>query len=387
MSDDSASPAVITQRLKAAALELGFSQAGICPAAAPTTLSHFEAWLESGHHGEMDYLASRREAYENPERVLPGVRSIVMLTLDYRTESHPTPPLERVAAGKGRVSRYAWGTRDYHDVIREKLHALADRLREWLPAAQTRGVVDTAPLLERDYARQAGLGWFGKNTLLLSRSGGSWFFLAGLLTDAELEYDQPHETDHCGTCRACLDACPTDAFLAPHQLDARKCISYLTIESRSPIPRELRPGLQDWVFGCDVCQEVCPWQSKSRESNTEEFEPLASQRPLDLLELFSLSDQQFRARFRKTPIWRAHREGLLRSAAIVLGNQRCLEAIEVLTQALADSSALVRGACVWALSQMQSASALDAIKQLSLTETDEEVKAEIEIALGSSLAS
>ena len=381
MLRDSSERARITGWLKRAALAEGFSQVGICPAASPTSLGHFEAWLDAGYHGEMDYLSDRGDAYRDPALVLPSARSIVMLTLDYRTLEPAAAVEQRLPLGTGRVSRYAWGERDYHDVIRERLHRLADGLRSEAPEAQTRGVVDTAPLLERDYARQAGLGWFGKNTLLLSRQGGSWFFLAGLLTDLELDYDQPHTTDHCGTCTACLDACPTEAFVGPRQLDARKCISYLTIELRSPIPQPLRGGIQDWVFGCDVCQEVCPWQSKSRSSVVPEFEPRAEQRPLDLLPLFELDEAGFRARFRKTPIWRAHREGLLRNAAIVLGNQRDSRAIPTLIQALDDPSPLVRGACVWAIGQMPTHESRAALEQLAARETDPHVLEELRLAL------
>ncbi len=169
------------------------------------------------------------------------------------------PP--RAAPGIGRVSRYAWGT-DYHESLRERLNQLADFLTSRVPTAKVRGVVDTAPLLEGEFAQLAGLGWIGKNTLLLNKQAGSWFFLAALLTDVELAYDEPHAAEHCGTCRACLDACPTDAFVEPYVLDSRKCISYLTIELKSAIPVELRSGLGDWLFGCDICQDVCPWNHR-----------------------------------------------------------------------------------------------------------------------------
>ena len=229
-------PAQLTRQIKHQAADLGFSLSGVCPAAPPPgAAARLDAWLAAGYAGQMHYLADRRDAYANPNRVLDGVRSIVMLAMNYRSVDPVAP-----APGQGRVSRYAWGDADYHDLIHDRLHALADNLRELAPAARVRGVVDTAPLLEREFAQLAGLGWVGKNTLLLNRANGSYFFLAALLTDLELAYDEPHATDHCGTCRACLDACPTGAFPQPYVLDATRCISYLTIELRDAIPNELR---------------------------------------------------------------------------------------------------------------------------------------------------
>src|SRR5687767_13067731 len=214
----------ITQALKTRARELGFALVGACPAVAPAGASRLEEWLARGYAGDMHYLSERKEAYAHPRFVLEGARSILMLGMPYRT-AEPSA----AGPGQGRVARYAWGPADYHDVIRGRLHLLADCLRELAPRATTRGVIDTAPLLEREFAQLAGLGWIGKNTLTLSREAGSYFFLAALLTDQDLTYDAPHETDHCGTCTACLDACPTSAFPHPYVLDASRCISYLTI--------------------------------------------------------------------------------------------------------------------------------------------------------------
>ena len=210
----------LTRELKQQASEMGFSLCGVCPAVAPPGAARLDEWLAAGYAGQMHYLADRREAYGDPNRVLDGVRSILMLAMNYRT-AEPTA----LGAGQGRVSRYAWGEADYHDLIHERLNQLAEFLHRRVPEARVRGVVDTAPLMEREFAQLAGLGWIGKNTLLLNRDEGSWFFLAALLTDLELIYDAPHETDHCGTCRACLDACPTDAFPQPYVLDASRCIT------------------------------------------------------------------------------------------------------------------------------------------------------------------
>ncbi len=334
----------ITTWLKQRALRAGFSSVGISPAVSPPGAPRLTDWLDSGYAGGMHYLADRREAYADPTSVLDGVRSIVMLTLDYRTKSpQPTEP------GQGRVSRYAWGEADYHDLIHPRLKRLANELREQAPEARVRGVVDTAPLMEREFAQLAGLGWIGKHTLLLNRSQGSWFFLASLLTDIELHYDTPLATDHCGTCTACLDICPTDAFPQPYVLDASKCISYLTIEEKNAISPELRVGMGDWVFGCDLCQEVCPWNRRSPTSIEASFQPLPDTNPFDLAALFSLTDEEFRARFRRTPLWRPKRRGLLRNAAIALGNRPTPAALPALVLGLNDDEPLVRGASAWAL--------------------------------------
>jgi epoxyqueuosine reductase len=365
----------LTSELKAAARRLGFDLAGACPAVTPKGIERLGQWLGAGYAGEMSYLADRRDAYAHPRHVLDGARSILVLAMNYRTVEPAQP-----RPGEGRVSRYAWG-RDYHDLIRGRLNALADLLKEMVPTARVRGVVDTAPLMEREFAQLAGLGWIGKNTLLLNRRSGSWFLLAALLTDLELEYDRPHETDHCGTCRACLDACPTGAFVDAYQLDARKCISYLTIELRSPIPRALRPGIGEWLFGCDICQEVCPWNHRAPVADEPSFEPAAGMNPLDLAGLFELDDDQFRARFRHTPLWRPKRRGLLRNAAIVLGNRPDPAAIPALIRGLGDTESLVRGACAWALGRYDQPAARAALEAHLSREPDEQVRDEIEAAL------
>jgi epoxyqueuosine reductase len=325
----------------------------------------------------MHYLADRRDAYRHPKHVLEGVRSIVMLATNYRTaDPADIPP------GFGRISRYAWGERDYHNLIRERLNALADFLVTRVPSVRVRGVVDTAPLMEREFAQAAGLGWIGKNTLLLNQQSGSWFFLAALLTDLELNYDAPHVTDHCGTCRACLDACPTEAFPQPYVLDASRCISYLTIELREQIPAELRAGVGNWLFGCDICQDVCPWNSHAPESREAAFAPLATNDPIELASLFYLDDAAFRARFRQTPLWRPRRRGLLRNAAIVLGNQSCEATVPGLSFGLNDVEPIVRGACAWALGKQHHCDAIASLKRRHTIESDAEVLAEIELALG-----
>lgn len=375
MASTSNEPAELTRALKAEATRLDFALAGACPAVTPTGLHRFHDWLAAGYAGEMEYLPRRKAAYEHPRHVLEGARSLLLLAMNYGT-AEPAP----VAAGQGRVSRYAWGE-DYHDLIHERLKRLADFLRLQSPGAAVRGVVDTAPLLEREFAQLAGLGWIGKNTLLLNKRLGSWFFLAALATDVELEYDDPHANDHCGSCRACLDACPTHAFVAPYVLDSRRCISYLTIELRSTPPEDLRAGIGDWILGCDVCQEVCPWNRRAPASQEQAFQPATDANPLDLVALFELDDEAFRRRFRDTPLWRPKRRGILRNAAIVLGNQRFAEAIPALARGLGDSEPVVRGACAWALGQIETPEARTALQARRMVENDPEVQRELAAAL------
>jgi epoxyqueuosine reductase len=359
----SLSPSILTDQLRNRAQELGFALVGACPAISPTGVTKLGEWLERGYAGEMAYLAARQQAYEHPRHVLEGVRSVLMLGLPYRT-SEP----RQAQPGQGRISRYAWGGGDYHDAIHDKLKQLIAVLHELSPGAVARGVVDTAPLLEREFAQLAGLGWVGKHTLLINKPAGSYFFLAALLTDQELAYDDPFTADHCGTCRACLDACPTNAFPQPYVLDATRCISYLTIELRGAIPAELRPGIGDWVFGCDICQDVCPWNQKQerheerlvnggrqpREAIEDDaiFQPAPGTNPIDLIALFDLDDAAFRRRFKHTPLWRARRRGILRNAAIVLGNQRAAAAVSALQRGLNDPEPLIRDACAWAIGQI-----------------------------------
>ena len=366
----------LTQELKRTAHRSGFDLVGACPAVTPNGISRFKQWLEAGYGGQMHYLGDRATAYEHPRGVLENVRSMLILGMNYRTAA----PVSRTDA-EGRVSRYAWGPEDYHDVIHSRLGQLIEVVHSLAPDTAVRGVVDTAPLLEREFAQAAGLGWIGKNTLLLNRDMGSWFFLAALLTEAELEHDLSFDQDHCGSCRACLDACPTGAFPEPYVLDATRCISYLTIELRDHIPAELRPGMDDWIFGCDVCQEVCPWNQRAPISTEPAFQAQEDSNPLDLVSLFELDDESFRRRFRKTPLWRARRRGLLRNAAIVLGNHPVERAEEVLIGGLNDDDELVRVACAWALSRYKSSSSLTALDNRRAIETDVVVIQEIDNAL------
>ena len=338
----------LTQRLKDRAHSVGFELAGTCPAVTPEGIHSLFEWIDAGFAGEMTYIENRREAYEHPTGVLPGVKSMLMLGTNYSTTDHA-----QITNGFGRVSNYSWGEGDYHDLMHVRLKTLVRFLGEQVPGSHSRGVVDTAPLMERDFARLAGLGWIGKNTMLINRQAGSYFFLAAILTDVVLDYDDRFPADHCGSCTDCLDHCPTDAFPKPYVLDATRCVSYLTIEHRTTIKPELRPGIGDWLFGCDICQQVCPWNRKSEPTVEPTFQPLESMRPVDLCKLFQLDDNAFRNRFRKTPLWRAKRKLILRNAAIVLGNQKFRPALKVLTAELNNAEAVVRDACQWAIDQIE----------------------------------
>ena len=339
----------LTRQIKAKARELGFDLVGVCPAIEPAGFARFCEWLDCGYAGEMSYLWKRKEAYRHPQSVMEGVRSIVMLGMRYFNTQRIT-----AQPGTGLVAKYAWGDVDYHDLIHQRLKQLK-RFTEEQEVANVRGVVDTAPLLEREFAQLAGLGWVGKHTLLINKEQGSWFFLAALLVDEELDDDEPFKEDHCGTCTACIDVCPTDAIVEPYVLDGSRCISYLTIELRDEVPNEFRQGMGDWLFGCDLCQDVCPWNGRAPQSREAGFVPKDDSNPMDLPQLFYLTDDEFRQRFRKTPLWRPKRRGILRNAAIVLGNQRHQPAVPALTHGLEDEETLVRDACHWALEQMDSA--------------------------------
>ena len=337
------SPTDLTARLKAEARRLGFDLAGATAAVAPPRLGAMRRWLADGFAGRMEYISRRAAAYEHPKHVLDGAGSLLMLALAYRNEEPAAP-----SPGQGLIARYAWGA-DYHEVIRERLRALADFHRELTPGAAVRGVVDTAPLLECEFAALAGLGWVGKNTLLLNRQLGSWFLLAALLTSETLAYDEPLTTGHCGTCRACIDACPTQAIVEPYRLDARKCISYSTIELREPIPPQQRESIGPRIFGCDICQDVCPFNRRPAPTAEPAFRPRPRSNPIDLAELLRLDEAAFSERFRGSPVLRAGRRGLLCQAAYALGNRPDPNSLPALVKGLGDADPAVREACAWTL--------------------------------------
>ncbi len=334
----------LENRLKAEATHLGFSLSGIAPATEADGFARYEEWLERGYAGAMNYLHAQAAVRRNPENLMPGARSVLMLGLEY------VPGCDTKGDG-GRVAAYAAGP-DYHHFVWERINELAAWLEAEVPGCRTKAVADTAPLLERDFARRAGLGWVGKNTMLINTHRGSFFFLAAVLTDLELAPDEPTSGPHCGTCTACLDACPTQAFPEPFVLDASKCISYLTIELRSRIPLELREPIGHWLYGCDVCQDVCPWNRK-RSPGPVSFPHDPDLLWLDPVEVLGLDPEAFRKRFKRTSLFRNRRAGLLRNAAIVLGNIGDHRAVPALEKAIADHEAVIREAAEWAIEQIR----------------------------------
>jgi epoxyqueuosine reductase len=329
--------------IKAKARELGFDLCGVTSADPPAHEEKFRQWLQDGHHGEMSYMARRVEWRTDLRNVLPGAKSVIVAGMNYGRGA-------RLCAPTGLIARYARG-QDYHEFMGAKLEQLSTFIRSLGPSVQTKAYVDTGPVLERDLAQRAGIGWIGKHTNLISRDLGNWFFLGEILTTLELEPDRP-EREYCGTCTRCITACPTQAIRAPYVLDARRCISYLTIELKGSIPVEFRPLIGNRIFGCDDCLEVCPWNRFAQIANTLKLERADLQQP-DLIELMGLTEAQFRARFAGTPIARIKRRGLLRNVAVALGNAGGAEAIPVLERAHNEQDPLLQEHAAWALIEIR----------------------------------
>jgi epoxyqueuosine reductase len=369
--------AKLSARVKQEAQRLGFALVGISAVKQPPHEESFARWLRQGFAGELGYMKRTEALRRDPEKLVPWAVSVISVGMNYSTE-FPRPM--QVDEARGWISRYAWGD-DYHEVIKGKLETLLVRVQELHPTpVQGRAFVDSGPVLERDLAGVAGLGWIGKNTHLISPKKGSWFFLGELFIDLPLAYDRPMR-DRCGRCELCLKACPTNAFIGPYVLDARRCISYLTIELKGWIPRHLRPLIGNHIFGCDICQEVCPYNVKAEASLERAYQPRDGLHAPKLIPLLSLDRDEFRRRFKGSPILRAKRRGFLRNVAVALGNLKCLEAAPELIRALDDEEPLVRGHAAWALGEIGSGSALEALRRRFEVETDVEVANEIDEAI------
>ena len=339
------SKAQLKAQLLSYARQIGFDSCRIAACDTPAHATEFREWLRDGAHGEMNYMQRGEEKRCDPQKVLSGAKSIVVLALNYFQGEFIRRP---ETAATGRIARYAWGD-DYHAVIEAKLDKVDHFLREF--GGQQKCYVDTGPILERDHAAQAGIGWHGKNTMLIDERLGTWFFLAEILTTLELPIDEPVE-DRCGTCERCIKACPTGAITAPHRLDARRCISYLTIELKGSIPLELRPLIGDRIFGCDDCLDVCPWNRFAQVSHETAFSARESTTGMALREYLRLSDAEFRQLFKNSPIKRIKRRGFLRNVCVALGNAGDLSDLSALERAAADPEPLIAEHAGWAIEQI-----------------------------------
>lgn len=359
-------------KFRAVAQSLGFGAVGICRADEPWEAgARLAEFVEQGRHGEMDWMETTLERRSAPTAMWSDAKSAIVLAMNYGPDTDPLEDLKHTSDAN--ISVYA-RNRDYHDLIKKRLKALARDFAQDT-GAQVKVFVDTAPLMEKPLAAKAGLGWQGKHTNLVSRELGSWFFLGVILTDAELEPDAP-EIDHCGSCRACLDICPTKAFPAPYQLDPRRCISYLTIEHSGPIPREFRTAMGNRIYGCDDCLAVCPWNKFAEQASESMLIARDDLKQPSQAELATLNDAEFRAHFSGSPVKRIKRDRFVRNVLIAIGNSGNDDLIDIAESLTGDASALVRGAAVWALSQL-SPDRFAALKPAALSaETDNAVRAE-----------
>jgi epoxyqueuosine reductase len=340
--------------VKRAARDAGFDLAGIAPVREFRELEYFPEWIANGHAGEMRYLESRDDQGQlkrsSLSRVAPWARSVIVCALNYNTaQPYSTQAVEPT---QGWISRYAWFNGDYHDFVMKRLRQVEANLRESRPEIETRCYVDTGPIVERIYAKYAGLGWIGKNTCVINQKIGSWLFLGVIITSVELTPDLP-APDRCGSCTRCLDACPTNAFTAPHQMDASRCIAYLTIEKRGDVPIEFRDQMGRQVFGCDICQDVCPWNRKAPASDAPEFQPRAELVNPALDWLATITEKDFRETFRGSPVKRTKRQGLRRNAVLAMGCSNDQRFVPVLERLASDEDPIVAEHARWALEQLR----------------------------------
>ncbi len=367
----------LTKAIRAHAQAQGFDVCRSTAASLPELAGvRLEEAVAQGFHGTMDWLEETLDRRRDPRAMWPQAKSAIVVGMNYGPDRDPLEVLER--KDRAAISVYAQN-RDYHDVMKGKLKHLAQKVAS-LTGAQVKVFVDTAPLMEKPLAAKAGLGWQGKHTNLVSRRFGSWLFLGVILTDAAIEPDTP-EDDHCGNCRACLDICPTDAFPAPYLLDARRCISYLTIEHKGPIPREFREAMGNRIYGCDDCLAVCPWNKFAQAAHEGKLVARADLSAPELEDLAALDDMGFRARFSGSPVKRIGRNRFIRNVLIAMGNSGEKDMLESVRRLLADPDALVRGAAVWAISRLAGPDELVAIRGGMMPETDSSVALEWEMAL------
>jgi epoxyqueuosine reductase len=364
-----------TRAIQEAATALGFDRCAPAPVHAFDAAPRLREWLALGMHGSMQWMERTADKRVDPGLVVPDARSVLVVTRSYWTGENATTDSSRA-----RISRYAWGD-EYHDVLGTALAALYERIQEIAPGVAGRYYIDTGPVMEKAWAELAGLGWIGKHSNLLSAGIGSWFFFGAIVLDCELAYGEP-VADQCGSCTTCIDLCPTKAIVAPYVVDARLCISYLTIENRGQIPLELRADVGNRIFGCDECQDVCPWNRFAQiGAASAAFAARDELREPDLVELLELDEDRFRTLFKGSPVRRAKYPGFLRNVAVALGNSHHPGAVAALTSRLQHESALVRGHCAWALGRFDDAEARAALRARHPRESDAWVLEEIEAAL------
>ena len=369
----------LAQQIQTRAHQLGFELVGITPAEQSQTIQRYRQWIENGYAGKMGYLEKHLSLKADPRQLLTAAKSVISLAMNYYTLD--TPNALASDPGRGQISRYAWGE-DYHNVIRERLLHLIEFIKHTAESElKSRVCVDTAPILEREYAQKAGLGWIGKNTNVIHWRSGSWYFLAEVLVSVRLESKTEPLRGSCGTCTRCIEACPTDAIVEPNLLDSRLCISYLTIELKESIPKELRPKMGNLIFGCDICQEVCPWNSKATPTTEPAFQPRDGNLAPRLLSLIGMTQREFSRRFKGSPIKRAKRRGFLRNVLVAIGNWRARDAIPALKNALDDDEPLIRSHAAWALGQIGGETAKQILRTRLTLESERDVIAEIQAAL------
>ena len=340
--------------VKQAASDAGFDLSGIAPAADVSELKHFPAWIEAGRAGEMKYMEARDEQGDlkrsSLSRVAPWARSVIVCAINYNTNQPYSTEVHN--PDRGWISRYAWSREDYHEAVLRRLKQVEATFRRTVSGVETHSYVDTGPVVERVFAKYAGIGWIGKNTCIINQARGSWLFLGVILTSLELKPDMP-APDRCGTCTRCIEACPTDALLQPYELDSNRCISYLTIEKRGMIPEDLRAGMGQQVFGCDICQDVCPWNRKAPFSTAPEFAPRDHLVNPALDWLAEISIEEFLENFRGSPIRRAKHAGLRRNAVIAMGNSRRKDFLPLLQRLALEDEEIIAKSAAWSIKQLK----------------------------------
>lgn len=368
----------LTNSIKDKAYQIGFDLVGIAPAGDFPESQFYKKWLDNGYEASMNYMSNNSNKRENVKNLFPEAKSIISCAVNYNTEKPYS--VDSKDNSRGWIARYAWGD-DYHLVIKDKLLVLKGFIESSFDSEVDSLVyVDSGPVLERMYGKYSGIGWIGKNTCLINQEIGSWLFLGEVITNIELDYDSSI-ADRCGTCTDCIDACPTDALRQPYVLDSSRCISYFTIENKGRIPINFREKIDNNIFGCDICQDVCPWNSKAEATEDKHFVPRQDFFNPELKDLVDLDQESFSRLFKKSPIKRAKRKGLIRNVLVAMGNSGSGEFIPFVEKALNDDEPLVRSHAVWALLKLEGESCYQKLKKMIGTETDSEVIKNIEQAL------